>query len=244
MADGNIELNVTVEMDPIIHDVLNMLKELNEQVDKTVGTIEKEEFCFETGKLCAMTRRYASKISKMLTESIVSERKSEYENVLQNISIKLGKLEDSIDKEKQNLINNNELNPLRKNLRVVTNPLSKMFNAQKKLNERLGFCFPIKDQDVKIYWILQFTRALQQEISELIDSVPWKWWAKYQVFNEQNAKVEVIDIMHFLISIALCLDITAEDFYSIYMQKMKVNHKRQDSGYVKKDESDNKGITQ
>ena len=28
-----------------------------------------------------------------------------------------------------------------------------------------------------------------EELAELTDSVPWKWWAKYQKFDEQNARV-------------------------------------------------------
>ena len=46
--------------------------------------------------------------------------------------------------------------------------------------------------------MLNYTRAMQQEMAELIDSVPWKWWAKYQKFDEQNARVEVVDLFHFL----------------------------------------------
>jgi hypothetical protein len=35
---------------------------------------------------------------------------------------------------------------------------------------------------------------MSQEIAELTDSVPWKWWAKYQKFDPQNARVEVVDL--------------------------------------------------
>jgi dimeric dUTPase (all-alpha-NTP-PPase superfamily) len=83
---------------------------------------------------------------------------------------------------------------------------------------------------------------MQQEMSELIDSVPWKWWAKYQEFDEQNAKVEVVDLFHFLISLAQVLGMTPEDVHEAYLKKNKVNHERQDSGYVKKDEDDSRHI--
>ena len=94
----------------------------------------------------------------------------------------------------------------------------------------------------KAKWVLNYTRAMQQEIAELIDSVPWKWWAKYQEFDEQNAKVEVVDLFHFLISLAQVLGMTPEDVYESYTKKNKVNHNRQDSGYVKKDEDDSRHI--
>ena len=75
-----------------------------------------------------------------------------------------------------------------------------------------------------------------------MDSVPWKWWAKYQEFDKQNAKVEVVDMFHFLISLAQTLGLTADDVYRAYVKKNKVNFERQDSGYTVKDESDNLSI--
>jgi dimeric dUTPase (all-alpha-NTP-PPase superfamily) len=83
---------------------------------------------------------------------------------------------------------------------------------------------------------------MNQEIAELTDSVPWKWWAKYQKFDEQNCRVEVIDLFHFLISMAQSLGMTADDVYQAYVKKNEVNHKRQEDGYAVKDEDDSKHI--
>jgi dimeric dUTPase (all-alpha-NTP-PPase superfamily) len=83
---------------------------------------------------------------------------------------------------------------------------------------------------------------MQQEIAELIDSVPWKWWAKYQKFDEQNARVEVVDLFHFLISVAQVLGMSADDVFQAYVKKNQVNLQRQDSGYAVKDESDSRHI--
>jgi dimeric dUTPase (all-alpha-NTP-PPase superfamily) len=93
-------------------------------------------------------------------------------------------------------------------------------------------------EEERIKWVLNYTRAMQQETAELIDSVPWKWWAKYQKFDEQNARVEVVDLFHFLISIAQTLGMSPEDVYQAYLAKNKVNHQRQDSGYAVKDPND------
>ena len=83
---------------------------------------------------------------------------------------------------------------------------------------------------------------MQQEIAELIDSVPWKWWAKYQEFDEQNARVEVVDLFHFLISMAQVLGMSSDDIHQAYLKKNEVNHQRQDSGYTEKDEKDSAHI--
>ena len=120
--------------------------------------------------------------------------------------------------------------------------LDEIFALQEGLNERIGVNTQNMSDEEKAKWVLNYTRALQQETAELIDSVPWKWWAKYQEFDEQNARVEVVDLFHFLISIAQVLGMTAEDVHAAYTKKNKVNHQRQDSGYVAKDESDSKHI--
>lgn len=121
--------------------------------------------------------------------------------------------------------------------------LDKIFEMQAGLNKRIlgDRSQPLSDED-KVQWILNYSRALQQEISELIDSVPWKWWAKYQKLDLQNAKVEVVDALHFLVSLAQVLGLTADDLFEAYCKKNKINFQRQDNGYFVKDEEDSRGI--
>ena len=120
--------------------------------------------------------------------------------------------------------------------------LEQIFEMQAALNKRIGIETVGMTQEQKVQWVLNYTRALQQESAELVDSVPWKWWAKYQKYDEQNARVEVVDMFHFLISIAQVLGMSAEDVYQAYVAKNKINHQRQDSGYVVKDPNDSKGV--
>ena len=120
--------------------------------------------------------------------------------------------------------------------------LEEIFQMQDALNRRIGVTLPPQNDEEKTKWILNYTRAMQQETAELIDSVPWKWWAKYQKFDEQNAKVEVVDLFHFLVSLAQTLGMTADDVYQAYLKKNAVNHARQETGYVQKDEADSKHI--
>ena len=117
--------------------------------------------------------------------------------------------------------------------------MDQMFEMQKKLNERIGVFTDRMDEAEQTKWILNYGRALSQELAELTDSVPWKWWAKYQKFDKQNAQVEIVDIFHFLISLAQTLGMSAEDVFEKYMKKNQVNFQRQDSGYAVKDEKDN-----
>jgi dimeric dUTPase (all-alpha-NTP-PPase superfamily) len=117
-----------------------------------------------------------------------------------------------------------------------------IFRMQDALNRRIGVALPPSGDEEKIKWILNYTRAMQQELAELVDSVPWKWWAKYQKFDEQNARVEIVDLFHFLVSLAQTMGLSAEDVYQAYVKKNQVNFQRQETGYVKKDEADSKHI--
>ena len=124
----------------------------------------------------------------------------------------------------------------------MANQLNQMFEMQKKLNKHIGVDTDNMNNPEQIKWTLNYARALSQETAELTDSVPWKWWAKYQKFDIDNARVEVVDMFHFLISLAQVLGLSADDIYNGYMEKNKVNFARQETGYTTKDESDNKGI--
>ena len=120
--------------------------------------------------------------------------------------------------------------------------LRELFRMQHALNQRIGVQTEGMSEEDKTKWILNYTRAMTQELAELTDSVPWKWWAKYQKFDEQNARVEVVDLFHFLISMAQVLGMSADDVFNAYVKKNEVNFKRQDSGYTEKDHADSKHI--
>ena len=120
--------------------------------------------------------------------------------------------------------------------------LRELFRMQKALNERIGVCTDKFDDQQKTEWVLNYCRAMSQELAELTDSVPWKWWAKYQKLDEQNARVEVVDLFHFLISLAQTLGMSADDVFEAYMKKNEVNFQRQESGYTEKNEDDSRHI--
>ena len=120
--------------------------------------------------------------------------------------------------------------------------LRELFRRQQSLNRRIGVNTDGMSDEQKTQWVLNYCRAMSQEIAERTDSVPWKWWAKYQKFDEQNARVEVVDLFHFLISLAQVLGMSADDVFNAYVKKNEVNFKRQESGYSEKDHGDSKHI--
>ena len=97
--------------------------------------------------------------------------------------------------------------------------------------------------DLPNTWLANYTRAMAEELDELDDELLWKWWSKDRL-DMQNIRVELIDILHFLVSAMISAGLTPEKVYDVYKQKHSVNLNRQDSGYSKatKSEDDNKTI--
>lgn len=63
--------------------------------------------------------------------------------------------------------------------------LEEIFRMQEILNKKIGVDLAHLSPEDKTKWALNYSRAMTQEIAELIDSFPWKWWAKYQKIDEQ-----------------------------------------------------------
>ncbi|MDD4181952.1 MAG: dUTPase [Victivallaceae bacterium] len=124
--------------------------------------------------------------------------------------------------------------------------LSEMFRLQAELNEHLdASMIAVADEGDErdiAQWTQNLATAMQQELAELLDCVPWKWWANYQKYDRQNARVEIIDLFHFLISLAQLHGMTAQDVFETYKAKCNINHRRHESGYTEKDPDDCKRI--
>ena len=97
--------------------------------------------------------------------------------------------------------------------------------------------------DLPNEWLVNYSKAIKEELLELDDELLWKWWSKDKI-DIQNIRVELIDILHFLVSAMMCAGLSAEKVFDIYRQKHAINIKRQDTEYNKKikTEDDNKEI--
>lgn len=92
-------------------------------------------------------------------------------------------------------------------------------------------------------WLANYLTALDDESRELREELLWKWWSKDHL-NMQNIRVEIVDQLHFWVSLAMTAGMDAQKVYDIYLQKNKVNIERQNSNYSKasKTETDNQNI--
>lgn len=93
-------------------------------------------------------------------------------------------------------------------------------------------------------WLSRYSRAMREELDELDADLLWKWWSRDDI-DLQNIRVELIDLLHFLVSAMICAGLDADRVFDIYSQKHAVNIRRQDKGYnlAGKSEDDNRGIS-
>ena len=133
--------------------------------------------------------------------------------------------------------------------------LKDLFRKQAELNKRTGFDAEALatnfDPQISGVWLNNYIAAMSNELEELRDCTFWKHWCKeakggerFLLHDLQNARVEVIDMLFFWISLAQCLGLSADDVVRLYEQKWKVNWNRQDNNYsmADKTEDDNKNI--
>ena len=133
--------------------------------------------------------------------------------------------------------------------------LEEMFKLQAELNKRIGYDTKALKKDFDPIsagkWLNDYIVAAGNELEELRDCTFWKHWCaeaqageRFKIHDLQNARVEVIDLLFFWISMAQCVGLSAGDVFDLYHQKLKVNHNRQDNGYsmTGKNEADNKSI--
>jgi hypothetical protein len=133
--------------------------------------------------------------------------------------------------------------------------LRELFEHQAELNRRIGFDPDTlrRDFDPQLagQWLTNYLAAMSNELEELRDCTYWKHWCKeakegkrFMLHDLQNARVEVIDLLFFWISLAQCVGLDADDVMQLYRQKLAVNHQRQANDYsmAQKTEDDNKSI--
>lgn len=95
-----------------------------------------------------------------------------------------------------------------------------MFDTE--LTERRG----LGDIPMEV-WIQRETLAMLSELAELIDEVNFKWWKNKKPVDNNKVKNELVDILHFFISMCLKTGMNADELHQRYLDKNKENFARQ-----------------
>lgn len=128
--------------------------------------------------------------------------------------------------------------------------LKRLFELQRTFNERVGLDDeyfarhfsanqPYKHALIEGgQWIDNMLKAMSSEIEELRNCTYWKHWCseaqegqRYKIKDLQAARKEVIDMLHFWISLCQILGMSADMVGDMYETKLAKNIKRQDDGY-------------
>lgn len=76
-------------------------------------------------------------------------------------------------------------------------------------------------------WIMKDTLAIMAELGELINEVNFKWWKNQKPVDDACVKEELIDILHFFVSMCIRAGMDADELFEVYKQKNKDNFDRQ-----------------
>ncbi len=104
--------------------------------------------------------------------------------------------------------------------------LDEIFALQKEFHESLVALRHLESIPPE-EWIQKHTLAMISELSELIDEVNFKWWKNKKPVDERAVKEELVDILHFFVSMCLQAGMTPEEMYTIYKEKNRENFRRQ-----------------
>ena len=93
----------------------------------------------------------------------------------------------------------------------------------------------IRDNETATPTTADICVALAHEVLELHDELGWKWWKRTDSKSKEeriaDAKMELADIMHFMVQIAHNLGMTPADLFDAYRIKNMKNRQRQLDGY-------------
>ena len=103
--------------------------------------------------------------------------------------------------------------------------LETIFALQKALDtdiqERRSLDFPMEQ------WIQKDVLAMISELAELLDEVNFKWWKNAKPIDKASLHGELVDIMHFFISMCIRAGLNADDLFNGYIAKNRENFDRQ-----------------
>ncbi len=76
-------------------------------------------------------------------------------------------------------------------------------------------------------WIQKDVLAITAELGELLNEVNFKWWKNPKEMDAAAIKEELIDVLHFFVSMCIRAGMSAEEMYQIYCGKNQENFDRQ-----------------
>ncbi|MEL7607920.1 MAG: dUTPase [Bacillota bacterium] len=105
--------------------------------------------------------------------------------------------------------------------------LERIFEMQKQLDDDITKRRNLEHLSME-EWIQKDVLAMIAELGELLDEVNFKWWKNKKPVDGAALKEELVDVLHFFISMCIRSGMSADELYSVYCQKNQENHDRQE----------------
>jgi dimeric dUTPase (all-alpha-NTP-PPase superfamily) len=83
-------------------------------------------------------------------------------------------------------------------------------------------------------WMQKETLAIMTELSELLSEVNYKWWKNPKPVDHDAVKEELVDVLHFFVSMCIKSGMSAQELHDLYIAKNQENFNRQ-NGLSKKE---------
>ena len=103
--------------------------------------------------------------------------------------------------------------------------LEKIFEMQKLLDDdiaaRRNLDFTTEE------WMQKEVLAMLSELSEVLDEVNFKWWKNKKPIDDNALRGELVDILHFFVSMCIRSGMSADELFERYAEKNKENFDRQ-----------------
>ncbi len=110
--------------------------------------------------------------------------------------------------------------------------LERIFEMQQLLNDDI-----IKRRNLDFNteeWMQKEVLAMISELSEVLDEVNFKWWKNKKPLDMEALRFELVDVLHFFVSMCLFAGMDADKLFEMYKEKNKENFDRQYGRSVKK----------
>ncbi len=76
-------------------------------------------------------------------------------------------------------------------------------------------------------WMQKETLAIVSELCEMLRETNFKWWKNPKEVNMDAVKEELVDVLHFFVSMCVKSGMDANELHRLYLSKNKVNFDRQ-----------------
>ena len=103
--------------------------------------------------------------------------------------------------------------------------LDKIFEMQKLLDDDIAA--RRHRQFSTEEWMQKEVLAMLSELSEVLDEVNFKWWKNKKPIDDNALRGELVDILHFFVSMCIRSGMSADELFERYVEKNKENFDRQ-----------------